>query len=204
MPNLTNVTLTEKAFDYKNDVTLKGSPHFILLSRLDIGALASIPGFPKHNPNANVCSLDDLLTLDSDVTEVIFNYRPLNSPSFTVLDLSRFKSVRRIVIGDESFMYVNEVNMTRLSQLESVEIGMNSFTQHKNSSGNDPNRHFYLKNCPKLKSLKMGRFSFSDYTVCEIENVDALEMIEMGELNEESTNFLFASLELKSILIHSE
>ena len=204
MPNLTSVTLTEKAFDYKNDVTLKGSPHFILLSRLDIGALASIPGFPKHNPNANVCSLDDLLTLDSDVTEVIFNYRPLNSPSFTVLDLSRFKSVRRIVIGDESFMYVNEVNMTRLSQLESVEIGMNSFTQHKNSSGNDPNRHFYLKNCPKLKSLKMGRFSFSDYTVCEIENVDALEMIEMGELNEESTNFLFASLELKSILIHSE
>ena len=204
MPSLNSMNLTEKAFYYKNNITLKGSPHFILLSRLDIGALASIPGFPKHNPNANVCSLDDLLTLDSDVTEVIFNYRPLNSPSFTVLDLSRFKSVRRIVIGDESFMYVNEVNMTRLSQLESVEIGMNSFTQHKNSSGNDPNRHFYLKNCPKLKSLKMGRFSFSDYTVCEIENVDALEMIEMGELNEESTNFLFASLELKSILIHSE
>ena len=204
MPNLTSVTLTEKAFYYKNNITLKGSPHFILLSRLDIGALASIPGFPKHNPNANVCSLDDLLALDSDVTEVIFNYHPLNSPSFTVLDLSRFKSVRRIEVGDESFMYVNEVNMTRLSQLESVEIGMNSFTQHKNSSGNDPNRHFYLKNCPKLKSLKMGRFSFSDYTVCEIENVDALEMIEMGELNEESTNFLFASLELKSIRIYSE
>ena len=204
MPNLTSVTLTEKAFYYKNNITLKGSPHFILLSRLDIGALASIPGFPKHNPNANVCSLDDLLALDSDVTEVIFNYHPLNSPSFTVLDLSRFKSVRRIVIGDESFMYVNEVNMTRLSQLESVEIGMNSFTQHKNSSGNDPNRHFYLKNCPKLKSLKMGNYSFSDYTVIEIENVDALEMIEMGELNEESTNFLFASLELKSIRIYSE
>ena len=204
MPNLTSVTLTEKAFDYKNDVTLKGSPHFILLSRLDIGALASIPGFPKHNPNANVCSLDDLLTLDSDVTEVIFNYRPLNSPSFTVLDLSRFKSVRRIVIGDESFMYVNEVNMTRLSQLESVEIGMNSFTQHKNSSGNDPNRHFYLKDCPKLKSLKMGRYSFSDYTVIVIVNVDALEVIEMGELHEKSYNFCIASLELKSIRIYSE
>ena len=151
-----------------------------------------------------MCSLDDLLTLDSDVTEVIFNYRPLNSPSFTVLDLSRFKSVRRIVIGDESFMYVNEVNMTRLSQLESVEIGMNSFTQHKNSSGNDPNRHFYLKNCPKLKSLKMGRYSFSDYTVIEIENVDALEVIEMGELDDYSFVFYYASLELKSILIHRE
>ena len=30
MPNLTSVTLTEKAFYYKNNITLKGSPHFIL------------------------------------------------------------------------------------------------------------------------------------------------------------------------------
>ena len=109
-----------------------------------------------------------------------------------------------IQIGDESFMYVDEVKLIGLRGLESVEIGMNSFTQHKNSYGNDSNRHFYLKNCPKLKSLKMGRYSFSDYTVIEIENVDALEVIEMGELNEESGNFYYASLELKSILIHNE
>ena len=207
MPNLTNVTLTEKAFDYKNDVTLKGSPHFILLSRLDIGALASIPGFPKHNPNANVCSLDDLLTLDSDVTEVIFNYRPLNSPSFTVLDLSRFKSVRRIVIGDESFMYVNEVSIIGLRELESVQIGENCFTTHKNGYGTNSNGRFYLKNCPKFKSLKIGRNSFSDYSVCEIENVNALESIEMGDLNDMdkySWNFLYASLELKGFLIREE
>ena len=81
---------------------------------------------------------------------------------------------------------------------------MNSFTKKKNSYANDPNRHFYLKNCPKLKSLKMDQFSFSDYSMCEIENVDALEVIEMGDLNELSYNFAYASLELKSILIHSE
>ena len=40
----------------------------------------------------------------------------------------------------------------------------------------------------------------------EIENVDALEVIEMGDLDEESDsfNFYYASLELKSILIHNE
>ena len=38
----------------------------------------------------------------------------------------------------------------------------------------------------------------------EIENVDALEVIEMGDLNEDSYHFYGASLELKSILIHSE
>ena len=122
-----------------------------------------------------------------------------------VLDLSRFGELVELKIGEACFMYVNELKLIGLSELESVEIGMNSFTKNKNSWGNDPNRHFYLKNCPKLKSLKMGRYSFSDYTVCEIENVDALEVIEMGDLNDWSCNFFYASvLELKSILIHSE
>ena len=44
----------------------------------------------------------------------------------------------------------------------------------------------------------MGPRSFSDYSVCEIENVDSLEVIEMGYLDKWSYNFFFASLELKS------
>ena len=38
MPNLTDVYLPE-AFNYKNDITIRGSTHFIPLSRIDIGAL---------------------------------------------------------------------------------------------------------------------------------------------------------------------
>ena len=68
----------------------------------------------------------------------------------------------------------------------------------KNDWGNDPNRHFYLKNCERVRELKMSRYSFSDYSVCEIENVPSLEVIEMGELNQWSGNFYNASLELKS------
>ena len=143
------------------------------------------------------------MSLDSTVIQIIVD-NAVGVPDFSVLDLTRFSKLESLVIGDNCFSYVTEVKMVGLSELESVEIGKNSFTQHKNDYGNDSNRHFYLKNCPKLKSLKMGLFSFSDYTVCEIENVDALEVIEMGELNEESYNFAYASLELKSILIHSE
>ena len=143
------------------------------------------------------------MSLDSTVIQIIVD-NAVGVPDFSVLDLTRFSKLESLVIGDNCFSYVTEVKMVGLSELESVEIGMNSFTQHKNDYGNDSNRHFYLKNSPKLKSLMMGLFSFSDYTVCEIENVDALEVIEMGELNEESYNFAYASLELKSILIHNE
>ena len=122
----------------------------------------------------------------------------------TAFDLTKYPQLKSLSIGKNAFSYVDELKLIGLNELESVVIGNSSFTRKKNSWGNDPNRHFYLKNCPKLKSLKMGRYSFSDYGVIEIENVDALEMIEIGDLNEGSYNFHSASLELKSILIHSE
>ena len=132
-----------------------------------------------------------------------------NEEGLRELDLSGFANLRELKVGNECFENVKEVKMIGLGELESVEIGMNSFTKYKDTYQitPDPNRHFYLKNCPKLKSLKMGHHSFSDYTVCEIENVDALEVIEMGNANnwnDESRNFHYASLELKSILIQIE
>ena len=170
---------------------------------IGIGALADHPNVPKKNPNATVRTVNELMSVDWSVTQIIID-NGVGEPSFTVLDLTRFTQLKLLEIGDHCLSYVNEVKMIGLSELESVEIGMNSFTKKKNWYGNDSNRHFYLKNCPKLKSLKMGRYSFSDYSVIEIENVDALEVIEMGNLNEASNNFAYASLELKSILIHNE
>ena len=150
-----------------------------------------------------VSSLATWNRLDSSYCIIVVKNNTCNESNMLLLDLTRFVNLRELIVGDESLMYVNEVKLIGLSELESVEIGMNSFTQHKNIAGYDPNRHFYLKNCPKLKSLKMGRYSFSDYSVIEIENC-GLEMIEMGDLNEWSDSFYWASFELKSILSHNE
>ena len=128
----------------------------------------------------------------------------VGNADFTVLDLSRFSHLKTLEIGVHCFPHVNTVKLIGLSELESVVIGRNSFTKSNYSWSSSSSRHFYLKNCPKLKSLKIDRFSFFDYGRIEIENVDALEVIEMGDLNEESTNFRYASLELKSILILDE
>ena len=145
-------------------------------------------------------------SLNRNVFEIVVSSNCCNKKSMKVLDLSELKCLKRIEIGNECFENVNEVKVIGLNNLESVVIGMNSFTKYKNTwiVTSDPNRHFYVKNCPKLKSLKMGRYSFSDYRVCEIGSVDALEVIEMGELNEKSANFDYASLELKSDIIHKE
>ena len=101
-------------------------------------------------------------------------------------------------IGNECFKYQDVLNLTGLHTLESVSIGMNCFTKKTGQGGNDANRKLYVKDCEELKELRMGRYSFSDYSVIEIENVDKLEVLEIGDLESGSFNFYYASLELKS------
>ena len=131
---------------------------------------------------------------------MIVDSNACNDKCFTALDLSFFSNLKVFKVGYYSFSFVNEVKLIGLNQLERVVIGENSFTKCKNDwpRSSNPNRHFYLKNCERVRELKIGRYSFSDYSVCEIENVPSLEVIEMGELNEESYSFRYASLELKS------
>ena len=141
----------------------------------------------------------DALSLHNLVTELIVSNNSCNGPEWSVLDLPFMSDLRLLQVGDNCFERVNEVKLTGLNELERVVIGKNSFRkQSDNRSRQDPNRAFYLKNCERLRELKMGSDSFSDYFVCEIENVPSLEVIEMGILNKESSNFLYASLELKS------
>ena len=104
-------------------------------------------------------------------------------------------------MGDYCFRETEELKLIGLNGLERVVIGkwcFYSVSYDVDKDGMNPNRHFYLKNCEKLRELKAGCYSFRDYSVCEIENVPSLEVIEMGELNEYSGNFYYASLELKS------
>ena len=118
------------------------------------------------------------------------------------MDLKLMPALKSLNVGDDCFSRVNELRIVGLRELESVVIGVNCFTHNEYEP--DPNRHFSVKKCPKLRELRMGTKSFSDYTVCEIESVDALEVIEMGDLTKWSADFYNASLELRSFLLHRE
>ena len=216
MPSLTDVYLPH-AFYYKNDVTITGSTHFIPLSRIDIGALQRF--FPEVSERVvneikvkrevkpqvivskpTISVKNDWDRMDRTIEVMNVSDNSYNGKGLKELDLSGFVNLRELKVGDECFRNVKKVNICGLKELESVCIGSKAFGRDDNSKGGS----FCLKNCPKLKSLKMGLCSFEDYAVCQIENVDSLEVIEMGELNQKSFNFYYASLELKSILIHRE
>ena len=146
-----------------------------------------------------VRSTDEWNELASDVSFVRVDSGVGNTPSLIVLNMSRFVNLQELSIGNGCFENVKELKLIGMSMLERVVIGENSFTKEKNSWGDDSERHFYLKNCPKVKELRVGRYSFSDYSVIEIENVNRLEVVEIGELSDVSYNFYSASLRLRSM-----
>ena len=155
-------------------------------------------GIPKHNRNANIHSVDEFMSMDKSMEVLIVDSNTCNDKGYTVMNMSSFSNLKVFEVGDYSCSYVEEVKLIGLNRLERVVIGTKSFTKYKSNNGFDKSGKFYLKNCERLRELKMGCVSFNDYFVCEIENVPSLEVIEMGELDGWSVSFYYASLELKS------
>ena len=196
MPSLTNVRLP-KAFEYRDDVTITGSTSLcILLSPVDIGAISQCLTYNECWSSRPVFKF---------ITELLIGSNKCNTESIVELDLFKYPMLKSVRIGDESFMYVKKMKIIGLRELESVEIGMNSFTKYKNSTGDDPNRRLWITYCPSLRELRIGDYSFSDYSMIEIESVDALEVIEVGSLSVQAANFYYApSLKLKSATVERE
>ena len=137
------------------------------------------------------------LTLPNNTIGVLVVSNGCKSWSLGSFDLSGVTYLKELRIGDECFNSVNEFKLIGLKYLETVVIGKKSFSISE--KGKDYNRRFYVKNCPRLKTLNIGYRSFSDYKVIEIENVDALESLRIGDDSRYSSNFYGASLELRSV-----
>ena len=142
-------------------------------------------------------------TVWSDIETLTIPDWVCNDMNITKLDFNKYPKLKSITIGNFSFVYVGEVNIIGLNELESVAIGNGSFIMSPEGYCKDPNSVFRLKDCPKIKSLKIES-SFSCYHACEIENVDALEELELGNIRIDTDSFSYASLELRSILFQNE
>ena len=149
----------------------------------------------KEKETLTISSSEMFQNADSCVQIMVILSNCCSDMDIREVDFSIFVSLRELRVGDNCFADVEAVRVLGLKQLETVSIGENSFngTDFDSTHG-----HFCLKDCAVLRELKIGSGSFCDYDVCEIENVPSLEVIEMGELNEESYNFYNSDLLLKS------
>ena len=108
------------------------------------------------------------------VTALTVTASSCNDNNIYVVDLSSFKFLRSVVIGNSCFQYVQLFSIVGLNWLESVRIGEYSF-------GSDGSlwegSEFKIVNCPQLKSLSIGSRSFRRYNGFELSQLPQLKSV---------------------------
>ena len=139
---------------------------------------------------------EDLYNLSLQVTDLTISSNCCNDMG--ILDLNRFKWLRSIEIGNDCFGSVQTFQIDGLNQLKTIKIGKNSFTQNKNSYGNDSSKSFHILNCESLESIEIGQYSFSDFAgEFELKNLPQLQSLQIGNEQNDSKNFAYSSLVLR-------
>jgi len=117
-------------------------------------------------------------TIDNTTESVDIHYNSYNNEKTLILPFF-LCSLKWIVIGDDCFGKVRVFELNGLDELESVEIGEESFSISRYDERTDGS--YRIVDCPKLKSIQIGDWSFYDYHSFELSNLPSLQSIDMGE-----------------------
>ena len=114
------------------------------------------------------------LSIPLYVTALTVTDNSCNDNNIYAVDLSSFKFLRSVVIGNSCFQYVQLFSIVGLNWLESVSIGGKSF-------GSDGSlwevSELKIVNCPQLKSLSIGYWSFGRYNGFELSHLPQLNYV---------------------------
>lgn len=95
------------------------------------------------------------------------------------------RSLKRLVTGKLCCDEVRFVGIEGLERLESVEIGEKSFTTNKewyyDQARWTSDGLCRIADCPRLRSVEIGQFSFSDFNFLEMRNLPSLRSVVMGK-----------------------
>ena len=104
---------------------------------------------------------------------------------FTQFKLIGIHNLTRVTMEDNCFGNARLFEIDGLSELESIEIDGKCFTRCKDEDeimGSAPvDGVCRIVNCPKLLSIQMGDWSFSDYHSFELSNLPSLQSVELGD-----------------------
>ena len=95
----------------------------------------------------------DFLSLDEDVEVIEVKNGMCNNEAFDEWSMEEYVRLRELIVGDECFQFVKDLRIVGLNALENVEIGKQCFC--KASGG-----VFEMRNCERLKSVRIGDGSF--------------------------------------------
>ena len=113
---------------------------------------------------------DDFLLLDENVEVIEVKKGVCNDEDFDEWNMEDYVRLKELIVGDECFQFVKDLKIVGLNALEKVEIGKQCFC--KASGG-----VFEMRNCEKLKSVKIGDGSFVSVVSVVFESECCVEVL---------------------------
>ena len=112
----------------------------------------------------------DFVLLDENVEGIEVKNGMCNNEVFEEWEMNEYVRLRELIVGDECFQFVKDLKIMGLNALEKVEIGKECFC--KVSGG-----VFEMRDCEKLKSVKIGDGSFVGVMSVVFESECCVEVI---------------------------
>ena len=95
----------------------------------------------------------DYVSLDENVEVIEVKNGMCNNEAFEEWSMEEYVRLRELIVGDECFQFVKDLKIVGLNALEKVEIGKQCFCKANGGV-------FEMRDCEKLKSVKIGDGSF--------------------------------------------
>ena len=130
-----------------------------------------------------MCSCADLRSIDAYITRLSVGNNCCNDGSLTVIDLTGNSFLQELSIGNNSLNGVRRVTIADQKKLTSISIGNNcSRTEHTD----DKAFIFSVSECPVLKEISIGSYSFSTFDQFKAANLPSLETVSIGVAEEDA------------------
>lgn len=129
--------------------------------------------------------------IDECVTSIVVANGSCNA--LDECSLKKYIQLQSFKVGNYCFRDVTNFVIENMPCLTEIIIGESSFTMCEGYSGKVVSKTFKVMSCPLLKSIKIGRYSFSDYAgdFC-LRNLPKLTTLTIGVVKKPSANFYHA------------
>ena len=113
---------------------------------------------------------DDFLLLDESVELIEVKKGVCNDEVLDEWGMDEYVRLRELLVGDECFQFVEDLKIVGLTALEKVEVGKQCFCKASGGA-------FEIRNCEKLKSVKIGDGSFVGVVSVVFESECCVEVV---------------------------
>lgn len=123
------------------------------------------PTPPKPPKTTLVISkVSDMSLKRVNVDSIVANPGVCNDEKVTQWDMSFYRKLKSLYVGDCCFKYVMDFCMSGFAVLESITVEKKSFSCCDGMPSTSRHARFAVSDCPRLQTLRIGDDSFADFS----------------------------------------